>query len=205
LQYTLLVAVLARVTGDPDEPRGPDVLHTIDVPSEWLELGLSIEVTLPRLLPCARCAGGGCDGCSRKGAFEQPTSGVPGQVVVTLPTSQGGASGALCLRLPGSGARHATDSALPLGHLLLTIVPRAPTEGWLPASSLRALDALDEGLELEIQEPASPEDEKIRRLAARIRAVQARAAALFPPRSRLPLMWGLGIALISLLAWWLLT
>jgi hypothetical protein len=107
--------------------------------------------------------------------------------------------------LPGSGARHATDAALPLGHLLLTIVPREPTEGWLPASSLRTLDALDEGLELEIVEPASPEEEKIRRLAARIRAVQARAAALFQPRWRLPLMWGLGIALISLLAWWLLT
>jgi hypothetical protein len=130
---------------------------------------------------------------------------VPAQVVVTLPNPRGGASGALCLRLPASGARHATDAELPLGHLLLTIVPRELAEGWLPASSLRALDALDEGLEVEIVESASPEDEKIRRLAARIRAVQARAAALFQLRLRPPLMWGLGIALTSLLAWWLLT
>jgi hypothetical protein len=199
------VAVLARVTGNPDEPRGPDVLHTIDVPSEWLELGLSVEVTLPRLLPCARCAGGGCDSCSRRGAFEQPASGVPSQVIVTLPNPQGGGSGALCLRLPGSGARHATDTALPLGHLLLTIVPREPTEGWLPAGSLRTLDSFEEGPELETLEPESAEDERIRRLAARIRAVQARAAALFHHRMRPPLMWCLGIALISLLAWWLLT
>ena len=132
--------MLARVTKDLEELRGPDVLHAIVVPTPWLEQGVSIEVQLPRLLPCARCVGGGCDLCERKGAFEQSTSGASSEVVVTLPQLLGGASGPVCLRLPACGARHASDPELPLGHLLLTVVPREPVEGWKPASSVRKLE-----------------------------------------------------------------
>jgi hypothetical protein len=116
------------------------VLHAIVVPTPWLEQGVSIEVQLPRLLPCARCVGGGCDLCERKGAFEQAASGASSEVVVTLPQLLGGASGPVCLRLPACGARHATDPDLPLGHLLLTVVPREPADGWQPASSVRKLE-----------------------------------------------------------------
>ena len=132
--------VLARVTNDLEELRGPDVLHAIVVPAPWLEQGASIEVQLPRLLPCARCVGGGCDLCERKGAFEQSASGISSEVVVILPQLLGSASGPVCLRLPACGARHASDPELPLGHLLLTVVPREPAEGWQPASSVRKLE-----------------------------------------------------------------
>jgi hypothetical protein len=209
------VTVLARVTGDLDEPRGPDVSYTVDVPAEWLEQGASIEVTLPRLLPCTRCAGGGCDVCARKGAFEQPASGIPSQVVVSLPRQPSGASAALCLRLPESGARHATEPDLPAGHLLLTIVPHEPVLGdsaqaWAPASSIRLLEPAPALENATARDPMAENlDEQLRRWAARIRRAAAWARSLrhwlAQGGSRLARMWALGVALISLLAWWLST
>jgi hypothetical protein len=130
------VTVLARVTNDLDEPRGPDVLHVVEVPMEWLEEGASVSIVLPRLLPCARCEGGGCDVCGRKGAFE---IGEAGPLVVSLPRQPGGAPSAVRLRLPGYGARGA--ESLPPGHLILTVVPRDAAFGWAPANSLTKLEA----------------------------------------------------------------
>jgi hypothetical protein len=131
------VTVLARVTGDHDEPRGPDVLASIEVPMEWLEEGASVSIVLPRLLTCARCEGGGCDVCGRKGAFEQTS--IEGPVIVSLPQKTGGAPSAIRLRLPGYGARG--DAALPLGHLILTVVPRDAAFGWAPASHVQKIEA----------------------------------------------------------------
>ena len=131
-----LVTVLARVTNDLDEPRGPDVLYTVEVPMEWLEEGASVSIALPRLLPCARCEGGGCDVCGRKGAFEIPL--LEGPVVVSLPRQSGAAPSALRLRLPGYGARG--DETLPLGHLILTVVPRDAAFGWAPATTVAKVE-----------------------------------------------------------------
>jgi hypothetical protein len=129
------VTVLARVTGDIDEPRGPDVLYSVEVPLEWLEEGATISMNLPRLLPCARCQGGGCDVCGRKGAFD---SSIEGPVIVSLPRQAAPAPSALRLRLPGYGARG--DAALPLGHLILTVVPRDAAFGWAPAAGVTKLE-----------------------------------------------------------------
>jgi hypothetical protein len=131
------VTVLARVTNDHDEPRGPDVLFNVEVPMEWLEEGVSVSIVLPRLLTCARCEGGGCDVCGRKGAFEQ--TGIDGPVIVSLPRQSGSAASAIRLRLPGYGARG--DVALPLGHLILTVVPRDAAFGWAPASHVHKIDS----------------------------------------------------------------
>lgn len=131
---------LARVTQDLDEARGPDVAYSIEVPARWLELGATVQLQLPRLLSCARCQGGGCDICERRGAFEQLASGIPSELALTLPRQAASPCSAVCLRLPASGARAAADSELPAGHLLLTVLPRDPTPGWAPASSLVALD-----------------------------------------------------------------
>lgn len=128
------MTVLARVTNDLDEPRGPDVLHVVEVPMEWLEEGASVSIALPRLLSCARCEGGGCDACGRKGAFETSAAG---PLVVSLPRQPG--PSAVRLRLPGYGARG--DEALPPGHLILTVVPRDAAFGWAPATSLTKLEA----------------------------------------------------------------
>jgi hypothetical protein len=130
------VTVLARVTNDLDEPRGPDVQHSVEVPMEWLEEGATVSIVLPRFLPCARCEGGGCDVCVRKGAFELP--GVDGPVIVSLPRQSGAAPSALRLRLPGYGAQG--DAALPVGHLILTVVPRDAAFGWAPANSVHKVD-----------------------------------------------------------------
>ena len=46
------------------EPRGR---HAIEVPVEWV--GAEILVAVPGRLVCARCDGGGCDGCQRRGGF----------------------------------------------------------------------------------------------------------------------------------------
>jgi hypothetical protein len=161
------VTVLARVTNDHDEPRGPDVLHGIEVPMEWLEEGASVSIVLPRLLTCARCEGGGCDVCGRKGAFEQ--TGVEGPISVSLPRQAGAAPSAVRLRLPGYGARG--DSELPLGHLILTVVPRDAAFGWAPASTVQKIEAADSAH----------------------RPAHWSAGA-----------WGLAIAALALIAWWLL-
>lgn len=130
------MTVLARVTNDLDEPRGPDVLHHVEVPMEWIGEGASISIALPRLLPCARCEGGGCDVCARKGAFEISAEA---PVVVSLPRQPGGAPSAVRLRLPGYGALGAPE--LPPGHLILTVVPRDAAFGWAPASNVQRVEA----------------------------------------------------------------
>jgi len=132
------VAVLARVTEDLDQPRGPDAMHAIEVPNAWFVEAASVELRLPRLLSCARCEGGGCDACGRRGAFEQAGTGAPNELVVTLPAQSPDALASVRLRLPGQGARAAEESGLPNGHLLLTIVPR-PIEESMLSTSVRKL------------------------------------------------------------------
>jgi hypothetical protein len=73
------------VTQDLDEPRGPDVACSIEVPRAWFEQGATLQLQLPRLLNCARCNGGGCDACQRRGAFEQESAGIAKEVAVGLP------------------------------------------------------------------------------------------------------------------------
>jgi hypothetical protein len=129
------VTVLARVTNDLDEPRGPDVQYGVEVPMEWLEQGASVSIVLPRLMTCARCEGGGCDICARKGAFEVTTEG---PVVVSLPRQPGATPSALRLRLPAYGALG--EPELPPGHLILTVVPRDAAFGWAPANSVHRVE-----------------------------------------------------------------
>jgi hypothetical protein len=177
------VTVLARVTNDLDEPRGPDVLHAVDVPMEWLAEGASVSIALPRLLPCARCEGGGCDACGRKGAFEIEAQE---RVVVSLPRQAGAPPSAIRLRLPGYGARAVAaipdadvdvdvdadaEAPLPPGHLILTVVPRDAAFGWAPASN--------------------------------VQRVETRAHAPQPAHWAAG-VWGLVIGVAGLLAWWLL-
>ncbi len=103
---------------------------------EWLEEGASMSILLPRLLPCARCEGGGCDVCGRKGAFE---TSLEGPVIVSLPRQSGAAPSALRLRLPGYGAKG--EGELPLGHLILTVVPRDAAFGWAPANNVQRVES----------------------------------------------------------------
>lgn len=52
-----------------DAAEGPRGQMTLEVPREWLTNGERVVVVVPPRLVCARCDGGGCDGCGRSGAL----------------------------------------------------------------------------------------------------------------------------------------
>jgi hypothetical protein len=67
-------STLGRVldTNALDACAGPQARLRIDVPSTWLDEGAALVVTAPARLACARCDGGGCDGCAKSGALRAP-------------------------------------------------------------------------------------------------------------------------------------
>jgi hypothetical protein len=119
---------LARVTGNLDVPRGPDVTHKVRVKPEWLDVGATIEFELPRNLACASCKGGGCDKCDRAGAITLRDRSEPAELVtVTLPrqttdmeTTASGRS--IVVRIPERGGLPDSPK-LPRGLLLLNVTP----------------------------------------------------------------------------------
>jgi hypothetical protein len=52
-----------------DASTGPRARMCITVPSSWAEEGATLRVPVPQRLACARCDGGGCDGCRRSGGY----------------------------------------------------------------------------------------------------------------------------------------
>lgn len=118
--------VLGKVLNDDlNEPRGPDVVHRIRVPSSWLAQGATIEFEVPRNLTCAECGGGGCDACERAGAITLRGREDPGEVVqVTLPRRNSDDernAGDVMLRIPGRGGQLETDPELPRGIMMLRV------------------------------------------------------------------------------------
>ena len=117
-----------------DEPRGPDVVHSIAVPPEWLTNGETIEVELPRNLTCAKCEGGGCDACERAGAVSLRGKQEPGELLqVSLPArsadSETRTERVIVLRIPEHGGFSET-AQLPRGFLLLRVTAgRKPDAG----------------------------------------------------------------------------
>lgn len=150
--------VLGKVLNDDlDDPRGPDVVHRIRVPSSWLDRGATIEFEVPRNLTCAECSGGGCDACERAGAITLRGREEPGEVVqVTLPQPNTGGDGCprdLVLRIPGRGGLASADRSLPRGMMMLRVssADNADASVWLSDPSLIA------GADLEALKRASPE------------------------------------------------
>lgn len=96
--------ILGKITVDePEGPRGPDLMHRIDVPGAWFEEGAGIEIDMPRRLACARCEGGGCDVCGRAGAFVlRDPDEAPEKLQVTLPRAP--ENGVVILKIPDAGA-----------------------------------------------------------------------------------------------------
>jgi hypothetical protein len=112
------MATLAKLDLEPRSDRGPDVEHHLRVPAAWLRRGAAIEFDLPRRLSCAACKGGGCDICSRSGAFALHEKGqLQPPVVVYLTAAE---PDARAVRLPETGA---TSEAGVRGHLILHIAP----------------------------------------------------------------------------------
>jgi hypothetical protein len=81
------------------------VACSIEVPVAWFEAGATLQIQLPRLIQCARCEGGGCDACSRRGAFEQQAAGIASEVAIVLPKQAAEGCTPVRLRLPALGAR----------------------------------------------------------------------------------------------------
>lgn len=111
------VVELARVLRPKDAPRGADVRWRVDVARGTLVEGAELELELPRRLTCARCDGGGCDTCDRRGAIslrgaDQP----PEKLSIVLSHA---ASGSVRLRIPEQGAKGA--DGVPRGDLELTL------------------------------------------------------------------------------------
>lgn len=106
---------------DLEGPRGPDARHRITVPRAWLAEGRWVELDLPRMLECARCGGGGCDGCERSGAVTtRGRKELPEIVELRLPES----TQAVTVRLPKRGGLPPDSMPdLARGVLLLAIVP----------------------------------------------------------------------------------
>lgn len=53
-----------------DASQGPRGCMRVTVPIDWAIEGATLRVPIPRRITCARCEGGGCDGCGRSGAHK---------------------------------------------------------------------------------------------------------------------------------------
>ena len=153
-----MTKVLGKVLNDDlDDPRGPDVVHRIRVPSSWLSRGATIEFEVPRNLTCAECSGGGCDACERSGAVTLRGRDEPGEIVqVTLPQPTMAVDDRaqdLVLRIPGRGGLAGADLDVPRGMMMLRVSPAedADDKVWLSGPSLVP------GADLEALKRASPE------------------------------------------------
>lgn len=83
----LMAKPLAQVTDVQalDALDGTAARVSIRVPATWG--GVTVEVSIPRMLTCDRCDGGGCDSCARSGALRAPKDGDVRRITMTLPTT----------------------------------------------------------------------------------------------------------------------
>jgi hypothetical protein len=72
-----------------DEAPGPRGRVRVDVPAAWLAEPCRIAVVVPRRVPCARCEGGGCDGCGKSGVLRAPKDEGARRIVASLPRACG--------------------------------------------------------------------------------------------------------------------
>lgn len=135
-----------------DKPRGRLV---IEVPRGWA--GAVIEVVIPARVACARCDGGGCDGCGRRGGHRVPGEHATRLVRVRLPAA---IEGGVVLRI----LRPFGEDGAGIAQLLL---------------EARAGDAASVGVTW--CEPAAPEAPSVEPAASRIAAAAfgARRAATY--------------------------
>ena len=119
------MAKLDRVT-DPaalDACAGARARLAVDVPASWLLDGADLTISAPLRLACARCDGGGCDGCERSGALRAPEDPAMRVLHARLPAMRD-AGAAVALRIPAPfGEEH------PIAQLLVEVrVAVAPSD-----------------------------------------------------------------------------
>lgn len=115
---------LARVTGDLDVERAPDVRTVITAPAAWLSHGGCLSVAVPRLAQCAGCQGGGCERCNYRGAFSRSEGeGAASSVVIHLPRRHSDGA-TVVVRLPHQSV-HGRVEERPPGHWFIEVQPAA--------------------------------------------------------------------------------
>lgn len=100
----------------------------VDVPAGWIAGGADLEITSPARLGCARCDGGGCDGCDRSGALRAPADPASRVIRASIPPTPGAPAG-IALRIPDP-----FGEASPIGQIRLEIHAAAA-----PSPSVRRL------------------------------------------------------------------
>ncbi|WP_438015258.1 hypothetical protein WMF18_30845 [Sorangium sp. So ce315] len=103
---------------DLDASGGPRGRLSIAVPAAWTRGGADIEFAVPARVSCARCDGGGCDGCARSGAHRAPAELAARTLRLRLPADL---TGGATFRLVRPFGEHA-----PLDQLLVEV--RADSE-----------------------------------------------------------------------------
>ncbi|WP_434042517.1 MULTISPECIES: hypothetical protein [Sorangium] len=98
---------------DLDASDGSRGRLSIAVPAAWTRGGADIEIAVPARVTCARCDGGGCDGCARSGAHRAPAELAARTLRLRLPADL---TGGATLRLVRPFGEHA-----PLDQLLIDI------------------------------------------------------------------------------------
>ena len=66
---------------------GAHVSVSIVVPPSWAERGATVTVVAKERVVCARCDGGGCDGCEKSGAVRRPREAEARTFSLVLPVN----------------------------------------------------------------------------------------------------------------------
>lgn len=86
------MAQLAQVV-DPealDACDGARAKLALNIDRAWMRDGARLRIAAPKRMPCARCDGGGCDGCDRSGVLRGPDDAKARALTVELPADQPG-------------------------------------------------------------------------------------------------------------------
>ena len=112
----------------------------VEVPETWLGPEAEIELVVPARIVCARCDGGGCDGCNRSGALRTPDDLSGRTVRFHLPEDL--ARGAALRLVEPFGELAPIEqlivelrlAAEPSAGVSRVVAPAAPLARWRPAS-----------------------------------------------------------------------
>jgi hypothetical protein len=72
-----------------DQAGGARGRYRIEVPVGWARAGEEVDLSVPARLVCARCDGGGCDGCNRSGVVRGPDDPAARTLRIRLPPGEG--------------------------------------------------------------------------------------------------------------------
>lgn len=106
--------------------------HRIEVPATWLSEKAELELTVPVLLACARCDGGGCGACGCSGALRAPADEATRTLRISVPPQPERQT--FALRIPAPfGPEH------PIAQLFVEVRGRCPAASASPG--VRRLNA----------------------------------------------------------------